>query len=96
VGCRCLRRAPADTADPATWGGLLDVNLTAAARLTPRVSPGLVAARAWLYSPLGQTSPELLLSPEDVAGAVEYVVTFPGHGCPVLIELQPLAQGSER
>jgi len=29
--------APADEADPATWGRLLDVNLTAAARLVPRV-----------------------------------------------------------
>jgi NAD(P)-dependent dehydrogenase (short-subunit alcohol dehydrogenase family) len=143
--------APADQADPATWSRLLDVNLGAAARLTPRVlrrlreatpstlvfiasgaahrvfpgnaayvaskhglaalaaatfldvrrhgvrvsvvSPGLVAAGAGLGSPLGQTSPDRLLSPEDVAGAVEYVVTFPGHGCPVLVELQPLAEG---
>ena len=142
--------APADEADPATWGHVFDVNLTAAARLTPRVlvrlrraatstlvfiasgaahrvfannaayvaskhglaalaaatfldvreagvrvsvvSPGLVAAGAGLRSPLGQTSPERLLSPDDVAGAVEYVVGFPGHGCPVLVELQPLAQ----
>lgn len=142
--------APADSADPATWSRLLDVNLTAAARLTPRVlgrlrestpatlvyiasgaahrifannaayvaskhglaalaaatfadvreqgvrvsviSPGLVAAGAGMLSPLGQSSPERLLTPDDVAGAVEYVVTFPGHGCPVLIELQPLAQ----
>jgi NADP-dependent 3-hydroxy acid dehydrogenase YdfG len=141
--------APADEADPTTWGRLLDVNLTAAARLTPRVlsrlgaappstlvfiasgaahrvypgnaayvaskhglaalaaaafldvrrhgvrvsvvSPGLVAAGAGLWSPLGRTAPERLLTPEDVAGAVEYVVTFPGHGCPVLVELQPLA-----
>ena len=141
--------APADEADPTTWSRLLEVNLTAAARLTPRVlgrlreaapstlvliasgaahrvfpgnaayvaskhglaalgaaafldvrrhgvrvsvvSPGLVAAGAGLWSPLGQTAPERLLTPEDVAGAVEYVVTFPGHGCPVLVELQPLA-----
>ena len=143
--------APADEADPVAWGHLLDVNLTAAARLTPRVlgrlgratpstlvylasgaahwvfpnnaayvaskhglaalaaatfldvrgagirvsvvSPGLVAAGAGSRSPLGQTAPERLLTPDDVAGAVEYVVGFPGHGCPVLIELQPLAQG---
>jgi NADP-dependent 3-hydroxy acid dehydrogenase YdfG len=142
--------APADQADPTTWSRLLDVNLTAAARLTPRVlsrlrratpstliyiasgaahrvfpgnaayvaskhglaalagaafldvrrhgvrvsvvSPGLVAAGAGLWSPLGRTAPERLLTPEDVAGAVEYVVTFPGHGCPVLVELQPLAE----
>ena len=142
--------APADEADPATWSRLLEVNLTAAARLTPRVlarlreatpstlvliasgaahrvfagnaayvaskhglaalgaasfldvrrhgvrvsvvSPGLVASGAGLWSPLGRTAPERLLSPEDVAGAVEYVVSFPGHGCPVLVELQPLAE----
>jgi NADP-dependent 3-hydroxy acid dehydrogenase YdfG len=140
--------APADQADPSTWGGLLDVNLTAAARLTPRVvrrlkttapstlvyiasgaahrvfpdnaayvaskhglaalaaatfldvkqygvrvsvvSPGLVAAGAGLWSPVGQSEPGSLLQPEDVAGAVEYVVAFPGRGCPVLVELQPL------
>ena len=143
--------APADEADPATWSRLLDVNLTAAARLTPRalsrlrratpstlvfiasgaahrvfpgnaayvaskhglaalagaafldvrrhgvrvsvVSPGLVAAGAGLRSPLGRSAPERLLTPDDVAGAVEYVVSFPGHGCPVLVELQPLADG---
>jgi NADP-dependent 3-hydroxy acid dehydrogenase YdfG len=142
--------APADEADPDAWGHLLDVNLTAAARLTPRalarlrrstpstmvyiasgaahrvfpnnaayvaskhglaalaaasfldvrdagvrvsvVSPGLVAAGAGLWSPLGQAAPEKLLTPADVADAVGYVVGFPGHGCPVLIELQPLAQ----
>jgi NADP-dependent 3-hydroxy acid dehydrogenase YdfG len=143
--------APADEADPATWGALIDVNLTAAVRITPRVlvrlrratpstlvylasgaahrvfannaayvaskhglaalaaatfldvrddgvrvsvvSPGLVAAGAGRWSPLGQAHPERLLTPEDVAGAIEYVVGFPGHGCPVLVELQPLAQG---
>jgi len=143
--------APADSADPATWSRLLAVNLTAAARLTPRalvrlrrtpastlvfiasgaahrvfpnnaayvaskhglaalaaaafldvreagvrvsvVSPGLVAAGAGSWSPLGRSSPEKLLTPADVAGAVGYVVGFPGHGCPVLVELQPLAQG---
>jgi NADP-dependent 3-hydroxy acid dehydrogenase YdfG len=140
--------APADQADPSTWGALLDVNLTAAARLTPRVvrrlkrtapstlvyiasgaahrvfpdnaayvaskhglaalaaatfldvkqygvrvsvvSPGLVAAGAGLWSPVGQSDPGSLLQPEDVAGAVEYIVGFPGRGCPVLVELQPL------
>jgi len=143
--------ARADEADPETWSRLIDVNLTAAARLTPRVlqrlreatpstlvliasgaahrvfpdnaayvaskhglaalgaaafldvrrhgvrvsvvSPGLVAAGAGLWSPLGRTAPARLLTPDDVAGAVEYVVTFPGHGCPVLVELQPLAEG---
>ncbi len=142
--------APAAEADPATWSSLLDVNLTAAAYLTPSVlarlrlatpstlvyvasgaahriypgnaayvaskhglaalaaaafldvrelgvrvsvvSPGLVRSGAGSDSPLGRASPELLLSPDDVAGAVDYAVGFPGHGCPTLIELQPLAQ----
>ena len=59
---------------------------------TPVLSlvPG-VAAGAGLSSPLGRAAPERLLTPDDVAGAVEYIVTFPGHGCPVLVELQPLA-----
>ncbi len=30
------------------------------------------------------------IKPDDVAGAVEYVVNFPGRGCPVVVELQPL------
>ncbi len=53
------------------------------------VSPGLVAAGAGLRSPQAAEDPTALLRPEDV-GAVDYVVRFPGHGCPVLIELQPL------
>jgi NADP-dependent 3-hydroxy acid dehydrogenase YdfG len=53
------------------------------------VSPGLVAAGAGLWSPQGRR-PETLLQPQDVADAVGYVVAFPGHGCPVLVELQPL------
>ena len=36
--------APADRADPARWTRLLDVNLTAAAALTPLVLPALIAA----------------------------------------------------
>ena len=36
--------APADRADPATWQRLLDVNLTAAATLTPLILPALLAA----------------------------------------------------
>ena len=140
---------PAEEADAATWSQLIDVNLVAAARLTPRVltrlrgatpstlvfvgsgaahrvfpnnaayvaskhglaalaaatfldvkrhgvrvsvvSPGLVAAGAGMHSPQGRSDPETLLQPDDVAGAVDYVVGFPGHGCPVLVELQPLA-----
>ena len=35
---------PADQADPARWTRLIDVNLTAAAALTPLVLPALVAA----------------------------------------------------
>lgn len=35
--------APADAADPSTWDQVLDVNLAAAAALTPRVLPALVA-----------------------------------------------------
>ena len=54
------------------------------------VSPGLVAAGAGLLSPQATDEPTALLQPEDVAGAVDYVVSFPGRGCPVLIELQPL------
>ncbi|NPD05759.1 SDR family NAD(P)-dependent oxidoreductase [Nocardioides sp. zg-1308] len=54
------------------------------------VSPGLVAAGAGLLSPQGVEDPTSLLQPEDVAAAVDFVVRFPGHGCPVLVELQPL------
>jgi NADP-dependent 3-hydroxy acid dehydrogenase YdfG len=140
--------APAAEADPAVWSNLIEVNLTAAARLAPRVlarlretppstlvfvgsgaahrvfpgnaayvaskhglaalaaasfldvkrhgvrvsmvSPGLVAAGAGLSSPEGQADPHALLTPQDVAAAVGFVVGFPGHGCPTLIELQPL------
>jgi hypothetical protein len=31
---------------------------------------------------------ERLLSPEDVAAAVRFVVTFPGRGCPTEIRLE--------
>ncbi len=53
------------------------------------VSPGLVAAGAGLLSPAGQERPHELLSPDDVAAAVRFVVTFPATGCPVEIDLQP-------
>ena len=53
------------------------------------VSPGLVAAGAGLLSPAGQERPGDLLTPEDVAAAVRFVVTFPATGCPVEIDLQP-------
>jgi NADP-dependent 3-hydroxy acid dehydrogenase YdfG len=53
------------------------------------VSPGLVAAGAGLLSPAGQERPGDLLTPDDVAAAVRFVVTFPVTGCPVEIDLQP-------
>jgi NADP-dependent 3-hydroxy acid dehydrogenase YdfG len=53
------------------------------------VSPGLVAAGAGLLSPAGQERPGDLLTPDDVAAAVRFVVTFPASGCPVEIDLQP-------
>ena len=53
------------------------------------VSPGLVAAGAGLLSPAGQERPQELLSPDDVAAAVRFVVDFPRTGCPVEVELQP-------
>jgi NADP-dependent 3-hydroxy acid dehydrogenase YdfG len=53
------------------------------------VSPGLVAAGAGLLSPAGQERPGDLLTPDDVAAAVRFVVTFPATGCPVEIDLQP-------
>jgi NADP-dependent 3-hydroxy acid dehydrogenase YdfG len=53
------------------------------------VSPGLVAAGGGLWSPAGQTRPQELLQPEDVAAAVRFVVTFPSRGCPTEIRLQP-------
>jgi len=56
------------------------------------VSPGLVAAGAGLYSPAGQSTPERLLTPADVAAAVRLVVTFPARGCPTEIHLHPQRQ----
>lgn len=53
------------------------------------ISPGLVAAGAGLASPTGRLRPEQLLSPDDVAAAVRFVVTFPDRGCPTHIRLQP-------
>jgi NADP-dependent 3-hydroxy acid dehydrogenase YdfG len=53
------------------------------------ISPGLVAAGAGGLSPAGQTHPELLLAPADVAAAVRFVVTFPVRGCPTQVHLQP-------
>ena len=53
------------------------------------VSPGMVAAGASLLSPAGRERPGDLLTPDDVAAAVRFVVTFPATGCPVEIDLQP-------
>ena len=53
------------------------------------IAPGLVAAGAALWSPVGQEHPERLLRPEDVAAAVRFVVGFGDHGCPTEIRLQP-------
>jgi NADP-dependent 3-hydroxy acid dehydrogenase YdfG len=53
------------------------------------VSPGMVAAGASLLSPAGRERPGDLLTPDDVAAAVRFVVTFPVTGCPVEIDLQP-------
>ena len=53
------------------------------------VSPGMVAAGASLLSPAGRERPGQLLTPDDVAAAVRFVVTFPTSGCPVEIDLQP-------
>ena len=53
------------------------------------VSPGLVAAGAGLLSEAGRERPGELLTPDDVAAAVRFVVTFPATGCPVEIDLQP-------
>ena len=53
------------------------------------VSPGLVSAGAGLHSRAGTETPELLLTPEDVASAVRFAVTFPDRGCPTEIHLQP-------
>ncbi|MGY1806817.1 SDR family oxidoreductase [Blastococcus sp. SYSU D00669] len=41
-------RAPADAADAGTWGDLLDVNLTAAAVVTPLLLPALLETRGAL------------------------------------------------
>ncbi len=51
------------------------------------LSPGLVAAGAGLGAP--GVRPEELLQPDDVAGAVRWVIGTPAHVCPVEIELQP-------
>lgn len=53
------------------------------------VSPGLVASGSGLRSPAGQTRPQTLLKPEDVASAVGFVISFPAHGCPTEITLHP-------
>ena len=53
------------------------------------IAPGMVAAGAALWSPVGQEHPERLLRPEDVAAAVRFVVGFGDHGCPTEIRLQP-------
>ena len=53
------------------------------------VSPGLVAAGAGLDSPTGRTHPDRLLTPQDVAQTVRFVLTFPARGCPTHIQVQP-------
>ncbi len=53
------------------------------------IAPGLVAAGAGLWSPQGQSNPQQLLQPEDVAAAVRFVVSFPERGCPTEIRLEP-------
>jgi NADP-dependent 3-hydroxy acid dehydrogenase YdfG len=53
------------------------------------VSPGLVAAGAGALSDAGRDRPEQLLTPDDVATAVRFVVTFPSTGCPTEIALAP-------
>jgi NADP-dependent 3-hydroxy acid dehydrogenase YdfG len=53
------------------------------------VSPGLVAAGAGAYSAAGRDRPETLLTADDVAAAVRFVVTFPPTGCPTEITLAP-------
>lgn len=52
------------------------------------ISPGLVAAGAGLTSPVGATTPDLLLQPEDVARAVDFVLDFPSRGCPLEIRME--------
>ena len=96
VGSGAARRAyPFNAAYVASKHGL--VGLAHATFLDVRdhgvkvsiVSPGLVAAGAGLLSPAGQERPGDLLTPDDVAAAVRFVVTFPATGCPVEIDLQP-------
>jgi NADP-dependent 3-hydroxy acid dehydrogenase YdfG len=53
------------------------------------VSPGMVAAGGGLLSPAGQTRPDELLQPSDVAEAVQYVLSSPAHVCPTEIRLSP-------
>jgi NADP-dependent 3-hydroxy acid dehydrogenase YdfG len=53
------------------------------------VSPGLVAAGAGLSSPAGQTRPDELLQPDDVADAVDYILRSPAHVCPTELRLMP-------
>lgn len=68
----------------ATWLDVRDLGVKVSL-----VSPGLVAAGAGLGSPAGRDHPDRLLQPADVAAAVRFVVTFPGRGCPVEVQLQP-------
>ena len=53
------------------------------------ISPGLVSSGGGLLSPAGQSHPERLLAPADVAAAVRFVVTSPANCCPTEIRLQP-------
>ena len=53
------------------------------------VSPGMVAAGGGLLSPAGQSRPEQLLQPSDVADAVHYVLSSPIRACPTEIRLSP-------
>ncbi len=53
------------------------------------ISPGMVSAGASLTAPLTPVQRDQLLTPDDVASAVSYVVTFPDRGCPTEIRLQP-------
>jgi len=53
------------------------------------ISPGLVSSSGGLLSPAGQSHPERLLAPSDVAAAARFVVTAPVNCCPTEIQLQP-------